>query len=141
MDYPFFDYFCTAFVARHQRATAQETRYAEKLGFNIGSGAAHFCTVGSSILNKWENTDKDFKNCKSFEKMVSESYICDTTLDKRKARGYKCDFAIKSFIIKDAVVIENRPDHIDSIGEEIFHKAVISFDPWHRKIIFQPYDM
>ena len=24
MDYTFFDYFCTAFVARHQRATAQE---------------------------------------------------------------------------------------------------------------------
>ena len=110
-----------------------------KMRIALDSGAAHFCTVSSSILNKWENTDKDFKNCKSFEKMVSESYICDTTLVKRKARGYKCDFAIKSFIIKDAVVIENRPDHIDSIGEEIFHKAVISFDPWHRKIIFQPY--
>ena len=110
-----------------------------KMRIALDSGAAHFCTVSSSILNKWENTDKDFKNCKSFEKMVSESYICDTTLVKRKARGYKCDFAIKSFIIKDAVVIENRPDHIDSIGEEIFHKAAISFDPWHRKIIFQPY--
>ena len=89
-----------------------------KMRIALDSGAAHFCTVSSSILNKWENTDKDFKNCKSFEKMVSESYICDTTLVKRKARGYKCDFAIKSFIIKDAVVIENRPDHIDSIGED-----------------------
>ena len=112
-----------------------------KMRIAFDSGASHFCTVSSSILNKWENTDKDFQANKLFEKTVTESYIFDTTLFKRKARGYKCDFAINSFIIKDAVIIENRPDVVDSIGEEIFHKAVISFDPWHRKIIFQPYEM
>ena len=50
MDYPFFDYFCTAFVARHQRATAQETRYAEKLGFNIGYKTKEARAIRMSIL-------------------------------------------------------------------------------------------
>ena len=32
-----------------------------KMRIAFDSGASHFCTVSSSILNKWENTDKDFR--------------------------------------------------------------------------------
>lgn len=68
----------------------------------LDSGAYHFCTVSSCFLNRWEDTDKDFKASKSFEKTISESYIGDTTIVKRKARAYKCNFAIKSFILNSA---------------------------------------
>jgi hypothetical protein len=63
----------------------------------------------------------------------------DTTVANRRIKAYKCEFAIKSFKIKDAI-ISDTPYDFGSVGCQIFRKAVIAFDPWHRKIIFQPYD-
>lgn len=107
----------------------------------LDSGASKFCTVRTSLLDKWEKNDKDFKACKVFDDSIDDFVAAfDTTICKRRAKAFKCDFAIKSFNVKDALIIDD-PFGYGSVGEEIFHKAAISFDPWHRKIIFQPYDM
>ena len=107
----------------------------------LDSGASNFCTVRTSFLDKWEKNDNDFKACKVFDDSINDfGAAFDTTICKRRAKAFKCDFAIKSFNVKDALIIDE-PSGVSSVGEEIFHKAVISFDPWHRKIIFQPYKM
>lgn len=107
----------------------------------LDSGASNFCGVRTSLLDKWEKNDNDFKACKVFDDSIDDfGAAFDTTICKRRAKAFKCDFAIKSFNVKDALIIDD-PFGYGSVGEEIFHKAAISFDPWHRKIIFQPYDM
>lgn len=106
----------------------------------LDSGASHFCTIRTSVLDKWEKADKEFKACKAFDDSIEDNApLFDTAIHKRRVKAYKCEFAIKSFKVDDAVITDD-PSGTTSVGEEIFHKAVIAFDPWHRKIIFQPYD-
>lgn len=62
----------------------------------------------------------------------------DTTFTKRRVKAYKCDFSIKTFTVKDATIMDD-PTGAASVGSEIFQKAAVAFDPWHKKIIFQPY--
>lgn len=103
----------------------------------LDSGASLFCTVPTSVFDELEEKIKDKK---VLYNIAEDFAIHDTAVCKRKVKAYKCDFAIKSFNVKDALIIDD-PFGYGSVGEEIFHKAAISFDPWHRKIIFQPYDM
>ena len=106
----------------------------------LDSGASHFCTIRTSVLDKWEKADKEFKACKVFDDSIEDNAgLFDTAIHKRRVKAYKCEFAIKSFKVDDAVIMDD-PSGVTSVGEEIFHKAVLAFDPWHRKIIFQPYD-
>lgn len=103
------------------------------------SGAAHFCSIPTSLSDKWEKNDKNFKACKVFDDYIDDfAALYDTTIYKIRTKAYKCNFAIKSFKVNDVLVL-GRPSSDASVGEQIFHKAIISFDPWHRKIIFQPY--
>lgn len=107
----------------------------------LDSGAPKFCAFRTSLLNKWEKDDKDLKACKIFDGSIDDIAAAnDTAISRKRVRAYKCDFAIESFNVKEALIIDD-PLGDGSVGEEIFHKAAISFDPWHRKIIFQPYDM
>ncbi|MEE3417531.1 MAG: hypothetical protein VZR53_19590 [Prevotella sp.] len=102
----------------------------------LDTGSPNLCTIPANVLEKW---GKVFKDKKVFDGIAEQFAIHDTTVCNIRALAYRCEFAIKSLNVKDALVIDD-PFGYESVGEEIFHYAVISFDPWHRKIIFQPYE-
>lgn len=105
----------------------------------LDSGAAHLCNISSDVLAKWAETDKDFNGNKVYDGITNDyAGINDSVVTERRVKAYKCDLRIKSFEVNDALIIDN-PYGINTIGVEIFKKAVVIFDPWHRKIIFQPY--
>ena len=103
------------------------------------SGAIEFCTVKTSLLDKWEKADSTFKASKIFDDVTTDALAAhDTAFTKRRVKAYKCDFSIKTFTVKDATIMDD-PTGAASVGSEIFQKAADAFDPWHKKIIFQPY--
>ncbi len=111
-----------------------------KVIVGLDSGAAHLCNISSDVLAKWAEADKDFNGNNVYDS-ISNDYadMNDTTVTERRVKAYKCDLRIKSFEIKNALIIDN-PYDISTIGVEIFKKATVIFDPWHNKIIFQPYE-
>lgn len=91
-------------------------------------------------LTSGRKPTKSSKLVRHFDDSIEDyAGLFDTAIHKRRVKAYKCEFAIKSFKVDDAVITDD-PSGTTSVGEEVFHKAVIAFDPWHRKIIFQPYD-
>lgn len=119
--------------------TFKATIGKHKIRAGLDSGAAHLCNISSNTLDKWAEADKFFNSKKVYDG-ISDNYvgINDTTITSRRVKAYNCDLRIKSFEIKDAIIIDN-PYGINTIGVEIFKKAIVIFDPWHCKIIFQPY--
>lgn len=106
----------------------------------LDSGSPVLCKIDTRLLERWLRKDDALKGSKVSDGMASGYLsIGDTTVLSRRSMALKCDLDIKSFHIKDAMVMNN-PDGDNVIGSFIFQKAAVVFDPWHRDIIFQPYE-